>query len=66
MSQQDILKIMEKNPDKSFTSREFKEILKLKAVHENLRRLYIHGEVKRVWVKTKKGGNEKEYLYSLK
>ena len=56
---------MEKNPDKSFTSREFKEILKLKAVHENLRRLYIHGEVKRVIIsKRNKQGNE--YLYSLK
>ena len=66
MSQQDILKIMEKNPDKSFTSKELIDILKLKAVKENLRKLYLSGDVKRVWVKTKKGGNEKEYLYSLK
>jgi len=65
MSQQDILKIMEKNPDKSFTSREFKEILKLRAVHENLRRLYIHGEVKRVII-SKRNKQGTEYLYSLK
>jgi len=48
---------MEKYPDKSFTSKELREILKLKAVKENLRRLYLSGDVKRVWVKTKKGGN---------
>ncbi len=59
MSQQDILKIMEKNPEKSFTSREFKEILKLRAVHENLRRLYIHGEVKRVLISKRKEEMEK-------
>ena len=66
MIQADVLKVMEKYPDKSFTSKELREILKLKAVKENLRRLYLSGDVKRVWVKTKKGGNEKEYLYSLK
>ncbi len=65
MTQADVLKVMEKYPDKSFTSKELREILKLKAVKENLRRLYLNGDVKRVLIsKRNKQGNE--YLYSLK
>ena len=65
MTQADVLKVMEKYPDKSFTTEDLRKILKLKAVKENLRRLYLNGDVKRVLIsKRNKQGNE--YLYSLK
>ena len=66
MTQADILKYMKKNNERGFTTRELNKILNFGSAHNNLRVLYLSGDVKRVWVKTKKGGNEKEYLYSLK
>jgi len=65
MGQAEVIKIMQKNPKKGFTTEEMNKILKFGSATENLRRLYNHGEVRRIEV-PRKDKNGKEYVYYLK
>ena len=65
MTQADVLKVMEKYPDKSFTTEDLRKILKYNSVRENLRKLYFQGLVERE-INREDGSRKKEYFYRLK
>lgn len=65
MTQAECLKILEKNPEKWFTSKEFCQVLKktISSVADNLRKLYNQGVVFR---KTERIHGTKIYSYKIR
>jgi len=65
MSQESVLNLLKKHPQKKFSSKEINEILKYNAAAANLRKLYAQGDIRRMEVKTHRGRGMK-YVYYIK